>query len=296
MNNDIYDFSNIGIYKLIEQMQQISRPVVDTVNSMAFKTSMQSVIQQCSIHNEIMQTYFRNNTIENVIKPTLELYAQQMKKIYDIIPIIATQNLYSTMASYRNILREINFDNLKLNDNGTLEYEGESFSENEIEVTSNEIVTEINTKGTVEVGNILKKILLCLIGTLIISFLQAEDLKYFFLMMYGGFLSQPGADAYNFFKDKFIKVFKKDSITNDYFENYSGLVQIDNLKLRKKPNKDSKVIANLDFGSSIEIKNQLGSWLEINYCINEDNNTYISGWVYANGIKRINKIKQKLIS
>lgn len=196
MNNDIYDFSNTGIYKLIEQMQQISRPVVDMVNSTAFKTSMQSVIQQCSIHNEIMQEYFRNSTIENVIKPTLELYAQQMKKIYDIIPTIATQNIYNTMASYGNILREINFDNLKLNDNGTLEYEGKSFSENEIEVTS------------------------------------------------------------------------KDSITNDYFENYSGLVQIDNLKLRKKPNKDSKVIANLDFGSSIEIKNQLGSWLEINYCIN----------------------------
>lgn len=80
MNNDIYDFSNTGIYKLIEQMQQISRPVVDMINSTAFKTSMQAVIQQCSIHNEIMQTYFRNNTIENVIKPTLELYAQQMKK------------------------------------------------------------------------------------------------------------------------------------------------------------------------------------------------------------------------
>ena len=117
MNNDIYDFSNTGIYKLIEQMQQISRPVVDMINSTAFKTSMQSVIQQCSIHNEIMQTYFRNNTIENLIKPTLELYAQQMKKIYDIIPTIATQNLYNTMASYSNILREINFDNLKLNDN-----------------------------------------------------------------------------------------------------------------------------------------------------------------------------------
>ena len=114
--------------------------------------------------------------------------------------------------------------------------------------------------------------------------------------MFGGFLSQPGADAYSFFKDKFIRIFKKESITNDYFDNYSGLVQIDNLKLRKNPNKNAKIITNLQFGSSIEIKEQLGSWIEINYCIDEDNNTYISGWVYANGIKRINKIKNKLLS
>lgn len=57
MNNNIYDFSNTGINKLIEQMQQISRPVVDMVNSTAFKASMQPIIQQCAIHNEIMQTY-----------------------------------------------------------------------------------------------------------------------------------------------------------------------------------------------------------------------------------------------
>ena len=126
--------------------------------------------------------------------------------------------------------------------------------------------------------------------------LQTDDLKYLFLMIFSVFLSQPGADAYTFLKDKFIKVFKKESITDDYFDNYSGLVQIDNLKLRKKPVKDSKVIANLEFGSSIEIKNQLGSWIEINYCIDEDNNTYISGLVYANGIKRINKIKNQLLS
>ena len=36
MNNDIYNFSNSGINKLIEQMQQISRPVVDMVNSNIF--------------------------------------------------------------------------------------------------------------------------------------------------------------------------------------------------------------------------------------------------------------------
>ena len=296
MNNSIYNFSNSGIDKLIEQMQQISRPVVDMINSPAFKNSMQSAIQQSSVYNEIMQEYFRSNTFENVIKPTIELYSQQMKKIYDIIPTIATQNIYNTISTYGNILREINLDNLKLNNNGTLEYEGDIFTEEDIEETSNEIVEEINTNGRIEFGSVLKKLILCIICTFLISFLQSDDLKYLFLLILGGFFNQPGADAYTFFKNKFKKVFKKDSVTNDYFDNYSGLVQTDNLKLRKNPNKDAKILLELQFGSSIEIIEQLGSWIEINYCIDEANNTYISGWVYANGIKKIKKIKKKLLS
>ena len=69
---------------------------------------------------------------------------------------------------------------------------------------------------------------------------------------------------------------------------FNDLLFVNNLKLRKKPNKDSKVIANLDFGSSIEIKNQLGSWLEINYCINEELEVYESDEI-------ISRLNQELI-
>lgn len=296
MENNMYNFSNSGINRMVEQMQQVMRPVVDMINSTAYQNTIKLATEVSIESSKIMQQYLQSNIVENVIKPTLTLYQNQMSKVLQVIPTIMPDNLYNTIAEYKNILNEINFDNVIINNNGTIEYEGNIYAEDEIEETSDEIIEEINNKGKFEVETFLKKLIFCILGTILISFLQTDDLKYLFLMIFSGFLSQPGADAYTFLKDKFIKVFKKESITNDYFDNYSGLVQIDNLKLRKKPVKDSKVIANLEFGSSIEIKNQLGSWIEINYCIAEDNNTYISGWVYANGIKRINKIKDKLLS
>ena len=284
MDNKIYNYSNFGIDRMIEQMQQSMRPIVNMINSTAYQNSIQLASITCAESCKMMQQCLKSNVVENIIEPTLSLYREQMSRILEVIPTIMTDDLYNTLSVYKNILNEINFNNLIINNNGTIEYEGDIFTEDEIEETSKEIVEEINTKGKIEIESLL------------ISFLQADDLKYLFLMMFGGFLSQPGADAYSFFKDKFIRIFKKESITNDYFDNYSGLVQIDNLKLRKNPNKNAKIITNLQFGSSIEIKEQLGSWIEINYCIDEDNNTYISGWVYANGIKRINKIKNKLLS
>ena len=296
MENNMYNFSNSGINRMVEQMQQVMRPVVDMINSTAYQNTIKLATEVSIESSKIMQQYLQSNIVENIIKPTLTLYQNQMSKVLQVIPTIMPDNLYNTIAEYKNILNEINFDNVIINNNGTIEYEGNIYAEDEIEETSDEIIEEINNKGKFEVETFLKKLIFCILGTILISFLQTDDLKYLFLMIFSGFLSQPGADAYTFLKDKFIKVFKKESITNDYFDNYSGLVQIDNLKLRKKPVKDSKVIANLEFGSSIEIKNQLGSWIEINYCIAEDNNTYISGWVYANGIKRINKIKDKLLS
>lgn len=296
MENNMYNFSNSGINRMVEQMQQVMRPVVDMINSTAYQNTIKLATEVSIESSKIMQQYLQSNIVENVIKPTLTLYQNQMSKVLQVIPTIMPDNLYNTIAEYKNILNEINFDNVIINNNGTIEYEGNIYAEDEIEETSNEIIEEINNKGKFEVETFLKKLIFCILGTILISFLQTDDLKYLFLMIFSGFLSQPGADAYTFLKDKFIKVFKKESITNDYFDNYSGLVQIDNLKLRKNPNKNAKIITNLQFGSSIEIKEQLGSWIEINYCIDEDNNTYISGWVYANGIKRINKIKNKLLS
>ena len=197
MENKIYNYPNSGIDRMIEQMQQSMKPIVNMINSTAYQNSIQLASTACVESCKIMQQCLKSNVVENIIEPTLSLYGEQMSRILEVIPTIITDNLYNTLSVYKNILNEINFNNLIINDNGT---------------------------------------------------------KYVFLMMFGGFFSQPGADAYSFFKDKFIRIFKKESITNDYFDNYSGLVQTDN------------------------------------------SNTYISGWVYANGIKRIKKIKNKLLS
>ena len=52
-----------------------------------------------------------------------------MSRVLEVIPTIMTDNLYNTLSAYKNILNEINFNNLIINDNGTIEYEGDIFTE-----------------------------------------------------------------------------------------------------------------------------------------------------------------------
>lgn len=256
MDNRMYNYPNYRIDRIVEQMQQIES-VATMMNTVVYQDTIKLATTVCIESNKIMQQYLANNVIENVIRPTLRLYQSQMNKILEVIPTVIADNLYNTLSTYKNIISEINFNDIIINDNGTIEYGGNIYTENEIEETSEAIVEEINTKGNIKIESFLKKFVFCILSTILISFLQADDFKYLLLMVFSGFLSQPGADAYSFLKSKFMKTFKRESVTNEYFDNYSGLVQIDNLKLRKKPNKESKVIINLEFGSSVEIKNQL---------------------------------------
>lgn len=290
MNNNIYDFSNFGINKLIEQMQQISRPVVEMVNSPIFKTSIQPVIQQCSVQNEIMQEYFRNNTIENVIKPTIELYTQQMQKIYDIIPKIVTPNIYNTILSYRNVFNDINLKDLKINDNGTIEYEGNVFTENEVEESSTELIKDIETNRNIKIDTILKKILLSFIIIFATFFMFGNDVEWVFIAIISGFFGQVGGNILEFFKDAFFKKYEcEDTDKNKYFREYSAIVKLEELKVRKKPNSNEKVIGFLYFSQLVKILDIKPYWIKIEYR-DQENNISISGWVPKKGLKRFNTL------
>ena len=290
MNNNIYNFSNFGINKLIEQMRQISRPVVDMVNSNAFKTSMQSAIQQCSIHNEIVQEYFRNNTIENVIKPTLELYAQQMQKIYDIIPKIVTPNIYSTILSYSNVFNEINLKDLKINDNGTIEYEGNVFTEDEVEESSTELIKDIEENKNIKIDTVLKRILLSFVIIFATFFMSGNDLEWIFIAIISGFFGQVGGNMLEFFKDAFFKKYECEDIDkHKYFREHSAIVKLEELKVRKQPNSKEKVIGFLYFAQLVKILDIKPYWIKVEYR-DKENNISISGWVSKKGLKRFNTL------
>ena len=73
----------------------------------------------------------------------------------NIIPKIVTPNIYSTILSYSNVFNEINLKDLKINDNGTIEYEGNVFTEDEVEESSTE---KRYKKGLCETSNLAKPI------------------------------------------------------------------------------------------------------------------------------------------
>ena len=131
MDNNMYNFSNSGINRIVEQMQQVMRPVVDMINSTAYQNTIKLATEVSIESSKIMQQYLQSDIVENVIKPTLTLYQNQMSKVLQVIPTIMTDNLYNTIVKYKNILNEINFDNVIIKNNGTIEYEGDIYTEDE---------------------------------------------------------------------------------------------------------------------------------------------------------------------
>ena len=274
MNNDIYNFSNSGINKLIEQMQQISRPVVDMVNSTVFRTSMQSVIQQCSIYNKMMQEYFISDTFQKVLKPTIQSYIQQINNIRSQIII---PNIYNTILSYKDVVSEIDFNNLKINDNGTIEYEGETFYEEDIDKATKEIATS-SSISKVKKQSILQKIILFILSAYIC-----------------GIIGQAGAETYTYLKDRFLGIYEDVQSSNNednYFNEKCRIVDVTELNVRESYSKDSKIIGKLYYLQLVKELEKVPYWTKIEY-IDIENDIKIIGWVSTRCIKSYNQFKSE---
>ena len=287
MNNDIYNFSNSGINKLIEQMQQISRPVVDMVNSTAFKTSMQSAIQQCSIYDKMMQEYFISDTFQNVLKPTIQLYAQQINNIRSQIIIT---DIYNTILAYKDVVSEIDFNNLKINDNGTIEYDGTIFEKEEVEKNTNELIDDINSKHSININNILKKIIISFMCCLAFMCFPQEILQWFMLALDEGFKGYIGAKMVIYiigiFKNKYPKIADKD---NKYFNTHCAMINSEKLKVRKQPDSKEQVIGYLYYSQLVHIIKTKPYWAKIEYK-DDKNKISVSGWVSTKGLKKFNTL------
>lgn len=274
MNNDIYNFSNSGINKLIEQMQQISRPVVDMVNSTVFRTSMQSVIQQCSIYNKMMQEYFISDTFQKVLKPTIQSYIQQINNIRSQIII---PNIYNTILAYKDVVSEIDFNNLKINDNGTIEYEGETFYEEDIDKATKEIATS-SSISKVKKQSILQKIILFILSAYI-----------------WGIIGQAGAETYTYLKDRFLGIYEDVQSSNNednYFNEKCRIVDVTELNVRESYSKDSKIIGKLYYLQLVKELEKVPYWTKIEY-IDIENDIKIIGWVSTRCIKSYNQFKSE---
>lgn len=274
MNNDIYNFSNYGINKLIEQMQQISRPVVDMVNSTAFKTSMQSVIQQCSIYNKMMQEYFISDAFQKVLKPTIQSYVQQINNIRSQIII---PDIYNTILAYKDVVSEIDFNNLKINDNGTIEYEGETFYEEDIDKATKEIAINSSISKDKK-QSILQKIIIFILSAYIC-----------------GIIGQAGAETYTYLKDTFLAIYENVQSSNNednYFNEKCRIVDVTELNVRKSYSKDSKIIGKLYYLQLVKELEKVPYWTKIEY-IDIENDIKIIGWVSTRCIKSYNQFKSE---
>lgn len=288
MSNKMYNYSNFGIDRMVEQMQQMMKPVVDMINSTTYQSTIQLATKACIESNKIMQQYLQSNVVENIIRPTLTLYQNQMSKIIEIIPNIMTDNLYNTLSAYKNIINEINLNNLIINDNGTIEYEGDIFTEDEIEESSTELIKDIEENKSIKIDTILKRILLSFIIIFATFFMSGNDDEWILLAIIAGFFGQIGSNMFDFFKNKFFQNYEsEDNNKSKYFKENSAIVKLEELKVRKQPNSNEKIIGCLYFSQLVKILDIKPYWIKIEYKDNE-NKISISGWVSKKGLKRFN--------
>lgn len=277
MSNKIYNYSNSGIDRMVEQMQQMMKPVVDMINSTTYQSTIQLATKACIESNKIMQQYLQNNVVENIIRPTLTLYQNQMSKIIEVIPKIMTDNLCHTLSAYKNIINEINLNNLIINDNGTIEYEGETFYEEDI----NKATKELSTNSLVfkdKKQSILQKIILFILSAYIC-----------------GIIGQAGAETYTYLKDRFLGIYEDVQSSNNednYFNEKCRIVDVPELNVRKSYSKDSKIIGKLYYLQLVKELEKVPYWTKIEY-IDTENDIRIIGWVSTRCIKSYNQFKSE---
>ena len=65
MDNQLYDFSNLGISKYMEQMKKVMNSLGYIINNEAFKSSIGIATQTYIENQRIMQQYIQNNILKN---------------------------------------------------------------------------------------------------------------------------------------------------------------------------------------------------------------------------------------
>lgn len=101
MDNPLYDFSNLGISKHMEQMKKVMNSLSYTINNEAFKSSIGIATQTYIENQRIMQQYIQNNILNSSISSTLELYKIQMNRILGVIPTLNMNRLNDTLSAYK---------------------------------------------------------------------------------------------------------------------------------------------------------------------------------------------------
>lgn len=264
----------------IKSMREALEPIVE------MQTNIDKIIESTNRLQETLLKPIASASISNIIT-SMEMFSNN--KVFDRI---STLGIGRIMDSYLSIVENINLGEIKFYENGNIEYSGEIFEKEEITEASNEIIEYAESNVVIKTPTILTKIIISIFMVFILLAVDKEYYKAIIILMEAGFWGEAGSDFYTFIKNRFKNLYKKEIVQDEYFEKYCAFIQCDKVKIKKEPNKDANCIGVINFGRQVEILEQLGSWVQIKVCIDEENNTYTIGWVYANSLKKAGRIKK----
>lgn len=194
------------------------------------------------------------------------------------------------MPYINDIYSDINFDKISIDNTGTIEYEREFFKKEAIKESTEEIIEDINTKNSININTILKKIIISFLCYFVLLCFPQEILQWFMLALNDGFKGYIGAKMVIYiigiFKKKYPKSANKDK---RYFDTHCAMIDSEKLKVRRKPDSKEQVIGYLYYSQLVHIIKTKPYWAKIEYK-DDKNKISISGWVSTKGLKKFNTL------
>ena len=282
-----------------EQLLVVSKSIASVADT--YKTIYNEPIINAS---QEISSYFKANQemISNLSRKFKEVYSEPLMELstqinnffernnIKIANLMENINNIIKIPSIKDIYSDIDFDKISINNNGTIEYEGAVFEKETIEETTKELIEDVNSKNYININTILKKLIISFIFCFAILCFPQEILQWFMLALSTGFADYFGTKMI----EHIIGIFKKrypvtanKNIT--YFDTHCAMVGLEQLQVRKQPDKKQPIIGYLYYLQLVNIIQTKPYWSKIEYK-DEENKIYISGWVSTRGLKKFNTL------
>ncbi len=250
------------INKLKNIIKPINLKIIDYCNSQEYKTMIENLV---NMRKEITNTVQLNNNVTSLIIN---------KYINDI-------NWKLFFKNYNEILKDINFDDIILNSDGTIQYEKENIEIEEKTVDDalnilNDIKEDIgeikkdshNINKSLQLKkNVIIVVILFIIGGIAEGFLNKCGETIFDLI----------PSAYNTFIEN--NNYQNEDSSRMEFINKFRIVNANELNVREMPDSNTSLIGKLYLNQCVEVIEKTKYWTKIKY-INKEKKIEIIGWVY----------------
>lgn len=265
----------------MQSYQKLMQPLFATMKSLEYQQKMQTAIK---ITNDATIKAYEAFNSSLYFKQNVEI----LNKTFETLrkPIIECASYFNTpqwvhmINQYKFELSNIDFNSLKVNENGTLEYENQIFEKEDIIKVAEELPKNLSISKEKK-----KPLLLGIILFIISAYL-------------GGFIGAFATDHYNYLKEMFLNMYGNPENIEDedsYFNDKCKIVSVSELNVREKASINSKIIGKLYYFQLIQELDKVPYWTKIEY-IDKENDTKVIGWVSTKCIKSYNKLKYQFES
>ena len=265
---------NDNLNKFLVTLNKIEQNLLNSyfqnIISMQSTVINQSLQELSSIITNIINNHAYHQLIENtnylssIVDDSL---SSQIKHLTDIVYKNLLNSNYTTLQTLQKIfinynIKDLNIDAVDINENGSISYRGETFTDNDIDKSTSELLIKAST-GTMDYSDIKKHPKLAI--SLIIVFYILLNLV----------LPDLYTSAKQYIKDNFFS--NKSNISEDDYANFR-IVIADVLNVRRDHSTESDIIGKLYYLNIVRVIETSPYWLKIEY-IDSKNNIQITGWI-----------------